>query len=70
MQPQAVDLSAIAQAIAVELSQTQPERPVEFIIASGGLAQGNFRLLRVVLENLLTQRLEIYFYQANARYRV
>ncbi len=53
MQPQAVDLSAIAQAIAVELSQTQPERPVEFIIAPGGLAQGNSRLLRVVLENLL-----------------
>jgi hypothetical protein len=43
MQPQAVDLSAIAQAIAVELSQTQPERPVEFIIAPGVLAQGNSR---------------------------
>jgi light-regulated signal transduction histidine kinase (bacteriophytochrome) len=48
-----VDLSAIALNIATELSQTQPERQVEFAIAPGLIADGDARLLRVVLENLL-----------------
>ena len=48
-----VDLSAIALNIATELSQTQPERKVEFAIAPGLIADGDARLLRVVLENLL-----------------
>lgn len=48
-----VDLSAHALNIATELSQTQPERQVEFAIAPGLIADGDARLLRVVLENLL-----------------
>jgi PAS domain S-box-containing protein len=48
-----VDLSAIALNIATELSQTQPERQVKFAIAPGLIADGDARLLRVVLENLL-----------------
>ncbi|MEW5860747.1 MAG: PAS domain S-box protein [Cyanobacteriota bacterium] len=48
-----VDLSAIASEIAIELRQTQPERQVEFAIAPGIVAQGDARLLRIILENLL-----------------
>ena len=47
-----VDLSALAQEIAIELQQTQPERQVEWTIAPEIVAQGDARLLRVVLENL------------------
>ncbi|MBD1893594.1 PAS domain S-box protein [Coleofasciculus sp. FACHB-129] len=48
-----VDLSAIASEIVIELRQSQPERPVEVAIAPGILAQGDARLLRIILENLL-----------------
>jgi PAS domain S-box-containing protein len=48
-----VDLSAMATTIAAELHSTQPERQVEFVIASGLIADGDSRLLRIVLENLL-----------------
>ncbi|MFE1744030.1 PAS domain S-box protein [Coleofasciculus sp. H7-2] len=48
-----VDLSAIASQIATELRQTQPERHVELAIAPGIVAQGDARLLRIILENLL-----------------
>ncbi|MDP8948798.1 MAG: CHASE domain-containing protein [Actinomycetota bacterium] len=50
---QTVDLSAQARQIAAELRKTQPEREVEFIIAEGLSANGDARLLRLVLENLL-----------------
>jgi len=53
MRREPVDLSALAQEIAVELQETQPERRVEFIIQPGLAADGDARLLRVVLENLL-----------------
>jgi PAS domain S-box-containing protein len=48
-----VDLSALAKAIAAELEQTQPERQVAWVITPGLVANGDARLLRVVLENLL-----------------
>jgi PAS domain S-box-containing protein len=48
-----VDLSALATAIAAELSSTQPERQVEWALAPGLFADGDARLLRIVLENLL-----------------
>src|SRR5215471_8228045 len=50
---EAVDLSALARAIAAELQQTQPGRQVTFVIAEGLVARGDVRLLRGVLENLL-----------------
>lgn len=50
---QSVDLSALAQTIATNLQQTQPEREVEFIIAEGIIVNGDKRLLQIVLENLL-----------------
>lgn len=53
MRWQPVDLSALAQAIAAELRKAQPERGVRFVVAPGLVVQGDARLLRVALENLL-----------------
>jgi len=53
MRRETVDLSALAQAIATELRQSQPERQVEFIITPGLATKGDAHLLRVALENLL-----------------
>jgi PAS domain S-box-containing protein len=48
-----VDLSALVHNIAAELQQTQPERQVEWSIVPGLVANGDARLLRIALENLL-----------------
>jgi signal transduction histidine kinase len=49
-----VNLSAIACQIADGLRDSDPERAAEFLIAPGIVANGNPRLLRIVLENLLS----------------
>ena len=48
-----VDLSALARSIAENLQQAAPPRPVAWVIAHGVTVEGDARLLRVVLENLL-----------------
>lgn len=53
MEREAVDLSAIAEAIAQGLQQTEPERQVEFVIQKGLAASGDERLLSVGLQHLL-----------------
>jgi light-regulated signal transduction histidine kinase (bacteriophytochrome) len=53
MKRESVDLTAMAQKIAAELKESQPERKVEFIIQEGLAANGDARLLDAVLENLL-----------------
>jgi len=53
MNIQQVNLSEVAQEIADELHRTHPERQVEFVIHEGIKAQGDGRLLRIVLENLM-----------------
>jgi light-regulated signal transduction histidine kinase (bacteriophytochrome) len=50
---QDVDLSAAAREVANELRRLDPDREVEVIIPDGLTAQGDPRLLRQVLENLL-----------------
>jgi signal transduction histidine kinase len=50
----AVDLSAIAHEVAQRLRATAPERSVEFVIARGLTAQGDTGLLRIALDNLLS----------------
>jgi PAS domain S-box-containing protein len=47
------DLSTLAKGIAAELKQKDPDRLVDWIIAEGLSVEGDARLLRVVLENLL-----------------
>ena len=51
--PEAVDLSALAAAVAADLAQHGPDRRVTVVIQSGLTARGDAGLLRVVLENLL-----------------
>jgi PAS domain S-box-containing protein len=51
---QAVDLSALAHLIAGELQQSDPTRQAEFVIAKGLTANGDASLLRIVMENLLS----------------
>ena len=51
---QSVDLSAIVHLVATELQQFQPNRQVEFVIAEGVTALCDGPLLRIVLENLLS----------------
>jgi PAS domain S-box-containing protein len=48
-----VDLSALAETVADELRQAEPERRVEFVIARSLVTRGDPRLLRIMLENLL-----------------
>jgi PAS domain S-box-containing protein len=53
MRRERVDLSALASEVASELQRSRPERRVEFVISDGLVAEGDARLLRVALENLL-----------------
>ncbi len=50
---ESIDLSALAHSILEALSREQPEREVEWLVADQAIADGDSRLLRVVLENLL-----------------
>ena len=54
MRREDVDLSGMARAIAADLQKTQPDRQVDVRIAQGVVAEGDPRLLRVVLDNLLS----------------
>lgn len=49
----AVDLGQLATGIARELQRSEPERQVTWVIPAGLSVQGDERLLRVALENLL-----------------
>jgi light-regulated signal transduction histidine kinase (bacteriophytochrome) len=48
-----VDLTALAQEVAERLREAEPERRVEFAVQPGLTAQGDARLLEIVLSNLL-----------------
>jgi signal transduction histidine kinase len=50
---QAVDLTALCYAIILPLQQSLPDRPVQFAIQEGVAANGDERLLRIALENLI-----------------
>jgi signal transduction histidine kinase len=54
LQREAVDLSAIAQSVADSLQQANPTRAARFEIRSGVQTVGDERLLRAVLENLMS----------------
>jgi PAS domain S-box-containing protein len=53
MRREPLDLGAIAEEILTELKKMQPEREVETAVMPGLVAEGDTRLLRLVLENLL-----------------
>jgi PAS domain S-box-containing protein len=49
-----VDIAALASAVAADLTKTDPNRKVTFRIADGMVATGDERLLRIALENLMS----------------
>jgi len=53
MRPTRVDLSVLAERVAAELREADPQRQAEFAIRPGLIAEGDSRLLRVVLTNML-----------------
>ncbi len=53
LQPEPVDLSAMAREIAQELQQTRPAQAADWLISPGLAAHGDPRLLRIMMENLL-----------------
>jgi PAS domain S-box-containing protein len=53
LQRETPNLSDLAESIAEGLKQGHPERRVEFVIEGGLVAEGDRRLLRLVLENLM-----------------
>jgi PAS domain S-box-containing protein len=53
MHRESIDLSQMATTIASELHSNQPERKVDFVVAPRLQAEGDMRLMRVVLENLI-----------------
>jgi PAS domain S-box-containing protein len=48
-----LDLSSIVRSAAEELQRSAPERKVKFVVTDGITANGDSRLLRVAIENLL-----------------
>jgi PAS domain S-box-containing protein len=53
MEPERVDLSALAAEVGAELAAEAPERDLEFVVAAGAVAHGDPRLLRIVMSNLV-----------------
>lgn len=48
------DMSALIETIATKLKELEPERQVEFVIAKGLIVDGDPHLMRIALENLLS----------------
>jgi light-regulated signal transduction histidine kinase (bacteriophytochrome) len=53
MRREKLDLSAVFRSIAEELQREQPSRKVDFVITDGLTVEGDSRLLRVAIENLV-----------------
>jgi PAS domain S-box-containing protein len=66
----AIDVSDIAQSIAEELQQAEPERRVEFAIQPQLKAQGDSHLLRIAMQNLMNNAWKFTSRIPNARIEV
>jgi PAS domain S-box-containing protein len=62
-----VDLSALAREVGEELRKNEPQRSVELVIQPGLIAQADGHLMRIVLENLLSNAWKFTGRQASPR---
>ena len=67
LQFESVDLSALAQEIVTEFKQAAPQRQVEIVLMPEILAQGDRGLLKIALENLLSNSWKYTSKKTNAR---
>jgi PAS domain S-box-containing protein len=67
LEPEQVDLSALAQANAARLQAAQPERQFEFVVEPGLVVRADARLLEIVLANLLDNAVKFTGRQPVAR---
>ncbi len=67
IQRETIDLSTMVREIADERSKEDPGRAVEWIIEPGVIANGDPRLIRVVLENLINNAWKFTSKRDNAR---
>ncbi len=70
MQREEVDLSEMARSIAASLQRLNPDRDVDFAIYDGVVANGDERLLRAVLENLMTNAWKFTSKRTHARIEI
>ena len=70
MRCESIDLTAMAEVIAADLQKTAPGRDVEFVISEGLVVQGDARLLRIMLDNLLNNAWKYTSKQPRARIEV
>ena len=62
-----VNLSLLAEEVAAQMREAAPDRHVAFVIAPGLMAQGDRNLLRIVLENLLSNSWKFTARQSHPR---
>ncbi len=67
MRQETVDLSALADSVVADLRRTEPQRQVEVTIQSGLQAEGDAKLLRIALVNLLSNAWKFTGRQPSAR---
>jgi hypothetical protein len=67
---QAVNLTELARSITAELQKSEPQRVAEFVIAPNLLTNGDERLLRLALDNLLQNAWKFTSHQPRARIEV
>jgi PAS domain S-box-containing protein len=67
LQWQRVDLSTLAESVAAELRQAEPERALDLLITPNLRASGDEHLLRIVLDNLLRNAWKFTCHQPRAR---
>lgn len=67
MHHETVDLAALAREIADQLCRREPSRRVDFVVHDCNSVQGDIRLLRIMMENLLTNAWKYTSHHAQAR---
>ncbi len=70
MHKEPVDVSQLAQSVMTELQEAQPERRVDFTIAPGLRTEADSRLIRILLQNLLSNSWKFTSKRADPRIEI